>query len=303
MLDVLKNAHFFKDRDFPFHVEEYLIGPKERIPSHSHEFIEFVYVAEGRGVHQYKGERFYIKKGDVFVIEPNISHAYEVNQEDQLLVYNILFLPSLLNNELKALSRVNSFVDFFFVEPFLRNAMNFSAHLKLNGYEQAEIKKFIQNLLYEYNEKKLGYRIMAITHMIELFVFLSRCYDKHPPLKTFEYDEQVITYICRFIEKHYEKDLTLEQISKMCGMSKTTFSIKFKSQTGVSLIEFRNAVRIKQSLFLLENTNQTIHSISGNVGFKDLSFFNKLFKKEIGKTPREYRSQKSARKFIEPLNY
>jgi hypothetical protein len=73
-------------------------------------------------------------KGDVFVIEPNVNHAYEVDMNDHLLVCNILFLPSLLNNELKALSRVTSFVDFFFVEPFLRNRLNFSAHLKLNGY-------------------------------------------------------------------------------------------------------------------------------------------------------------------------
>jgi AraC-like DNA-binding protein len=288
------NEAFLESAEFPFYAAPCLVKSGEFIPAHSHEFVELAYIASGCGEHQYnQGEFHRISEGDVFMIEPGVEHAYRVDSQNQLLVYNILFDPSLLKTEIEALSTVTSFIDFYYVEPFLRNKVHFNAHLSLKPYQQVEIKTLLDRLIMEFKDKKIGYRILTKTRMIELFVFLSRYYQEiESPLKLLDTDERVMHYIQEFINIHYAQPLTLAQISQLCGMSASSFSVKFKHCIGHTFIEYRNEVRILMAQKFLTKTNLKIASISQEVGFEDLSFFNKIFKKITGLSPSDFRKRK-----------
>ncbi len=283
---------FFESENFPFFIGSYKV--EDAIDLHSHEFVEMVYVAEGTGLHIYDGQNYLISAGDVFVIEPGAEHAYGVNTGSAFVVNNILFMPSLLKLEIEALSVVTSFVDFFYMEPFLRNAVRFQSHLRLDLQEQLEMKNLLDRIVSEYQEKRLGHQIMTKTLLIEMFLFLSRCYAIHQtPSPAPRSDDKVLKHICEFIERHYAKPLSLTQISQLCSMSPTSFAVKFKQFTGRTFIEYRNEIRIRAASDHLTQTGDKIMAISQEVGFDDLSFFNKIFKQHTGMSPGTYRKTNS----------
>ncbi|OMF24109.1 hypothetical protein BK133_23090 [Paenibacillus sp. FSL H8-0548] len=281
---------FLESSTFPFSVLPFLTLPSRPLMPHSHDFIELVFVADGHGEHLYKGHSYPISKGDVFVIPPGAMHDYRVIESAPLEVYNVMFLPSLLISELKALSSVTSFLNFFYLEPFLRQDVDFDSHLKLSLLEGQEVKQRIKRLTTEFNAKALGYQISIKALLIELLVYLSRSYDKRLISPAFHSNEsKAIRQLCEFLEQHYAHPINLEKVCHMCGMSQTTFTGKFKQIVGKTFIEYRNEVRIQASLKQLRETDDKIIHIAESVGINDLSHFNKLFKHHLKMTPRQYR--------------
>ncbi|ULL16728.1 AraC family transcriptional regulator [Paenibacillus sp. H1-7] len=281
---------FLECEEFPFAILPFLTMPTRALQPHYHDFIELVYVAEGHGEHLYKGNSYPLSKGDTFVIAPGVEHDYRVIGNVPLKVYNIMFMPSFLTSELEALSAVTPFLDFFYVEPFLRENLDFDSHLKLSLLEGHEMKQRIDRIFKEYDEKALGYRISIKAQLIDLLIYLSRCYDQRVVKPVFHNNEsKAIRQLCEFLELHYAQPIQLEQVCRMCGMSQTTFTSKFKQMVGKTFTEYRNEVRIRASLKPLRETEEKIIEIAESVGIRDVSHFNHLFKQHLLMTPREYR--------------
>ncbi|OCT11888.1 hypothetical protein A8709_28915 [Paenibacillus pectinilyticus] len=288
------DAMWLESTEFPFYTARYTFSPGEVIPLHAHQFVEFVYVSEGVGRHTYRGQSFDISKGDVFVIEPYVPHAYEAS-DGTLVVYNILFQSSVLESEIRALSKEASFLDFYYMEPFFRNYAGFQTRLQLHQHEHMEIVLHLDRLLQEFQHKAMGYRIIIKNRLIELFIDLSRRYASYthpswPPLQDFG---ALFEDMAKFISLHYASPLQLEQMSSLSGMSLSTFSVKFKQHFGKTFVEYRNAIRIQVAQDLLIRTDSKIAAIAEQVGFEDLSFFNKLFKRITKQSPKDFREGKS----------
>ncbi|TMV52830.1 AraC family transcriptional regulator [Paenibacillus mesophilus] len=281
---------------FPFRAFLYSTSPQRPKTVHHHDFIELVYVAKGRGEHLYKGSAYPISEGDIFVIPPFVPHDYNVIGDDPLDVYNVIFLPSFLTSELQALSNVTPFFNFFYVEPFFRQSLEFESHLKLSVLEGQEIRQRLERIVGEFDSKSLGYRISIKALLIEMLVWLSRRYEERlivPP--THASPSKAIQAACTFIEYHYDQDISLDHICHVCGMSQSSFIEKFKKTVGKTFIDYRNEVRVRSSLKLLRETDHKMIAIAETVGIHDLSHYYKLFKKHIGMTPREYRLKYSGR--------
>jgi AraC-like DNA-binding protein/quercetin dioxygenase-like cupin family protein len=291
-LSLYTDQEWLESSEFPFSTTIYPFQKYEFKEPHAHEFIELAYIAEGEGLHEYRGVSYAISAGDVLVIEPNVVHSYK-SGETNLLVYNVILQPAILAEELETLFKVTSFVDFFFVEPFLRKYVDFQCYLTLEPQEHIEMLFRLDRLMKEYTSKELGYRIVIKTLLIEIFIFLSRCYERriHKPMTTLGSEDEIIRHICEFIELHHARPLTLAQVCQLCGMSQSAFSAKFKQQVGQTFVEFRNQIRIKVAKELLVKSEDKILNIGQQIGFDDLSFFNKTFKKEVGLSPGEYRKK------------
>ncbi|MBD2844062.1 helix-turn-helix transcriptional regulator [Paenibacillus sp. IB182496] len=286
-----KNDVFLNSSEFPFFCvwHTHPAGSSSRI--HSHEFIELVYVASGEAVHHYNGRSYRVSQGDVFVIAEGAVHYYEVSGRKPLKVCNVLFLTGLLASELKEMSKVTPFVDFFYLEPFLREATPFQPHLYLHPGECVELEEYLESFIRELNEKRMGYQIKIKAMMIDFFVYLSRCYERHldgaDPQSS--QDDDAMQYICHFIRRHYAENFSVEQMSQLCGMSKGKFSSLFKKTTGTTFIDYRNEYRVELGRKLLRSGEGSIADISQQLGFEDSSFFNRMFKRYTGSTPSAYR--------------
>lgn len=281
---------FLESDDFPFSAFTYSTKPGRPMLCHTHDFIELVYVYEGCGEHLYHGHSYPIAAGDIFVIPPYVGHDYRVNGSKPLNIYNILFLPSFLSAELQALSKKTSFMNFFYLEPFLRKSPDFASHLKLSPLEGQAVQQRLDSIVQEFKYKALGYRISIKALVIELLVWLSRCYEERLIKPSFHSQgSQIIQHVCEYLEQNYSQQINLKQVCQMFGMSQTSFISKFKQAVGKTFTEYRNEVRIHASLQFLRDTDDKIIHVAERVGIHDLSYYNKLFKQHTGLTPRGYK--------------
>jgi AraC-like DNA-binding protein/ligand-binding sensor protein len=100
-----------------------------------------------------------------------------------------------------------------------------------------------------------------------------------------------ITRAREFIQEHQTEDLSLGQVAKAVNMSTFYFCKMFKKITGVNFTDYLSRVRIEKSKNLLLNPNLRVSEIAFEVGFQSLTHFNRVFKKILGQSPTEYRSQ------------
>ena len=100
-----------------------------------------------------------------------------------------------------------------------------------------------------------------------------------------------MTDVYNYIRENFQKQITLEKISRIAHMSPFAFSRYFKKNCGAGFIEYLNRVRMNKACYLLRETEYQIHDISSECGFQSISNFNKQFRKTEGLSPRDYRSQ------------
>ncbi|PEI83439.1 AraC family transcriptional regulator [Bacillus pseudomycoides] len=102
-------------------------------------------------------------------------------------------------------------------------------------------------------------------------------------------NEDWVTQITAYIDKHYHEALTLEILADMCHGSPYHLQRTFKRMKGITPLEYIQQIRITKSMQYLTDTNQTIMEIGFTVGIPNTAHFATLFKKKTGYTPTEYR--------------
>ena len=91
------------------------------------------------------------------------------------------------------------------------------------------------------------------------------------------------------IETDLVADLSLKAHADHLNVNASYLSNLFKKETGITLTEYVNRTRIDHAIFLLNTTDMQILNIAQSCGVPDVNYFTKLFKRIIGKTPKEYR--------------
>lgn len=103
--------------------------------------------------------------------------------------------------------------------------------------------------------------------------------------------EERIVDIMNFIHNHYF-DVTLDVLSDNFNLSKPYLSKYIKEKSGMTFQDAVKRARMKKARRLLKETNQKVESIAETVGYENVEHFNRLFKKEYGMTPVQFRNQK-----------
>lgn len=98
-----------------------------------------------------------------------------------------------------------------------------------------------------------------------------------------------VAYAKHYIEKNKGIDIKLEELAKNAGFSYSYFSYLFKKETGKTLTEYIQMVRIETAKKLLVEKERNVSEIAEMVGYSDIKFFTKQFKKTLGVSPNEYR--------------
>lgn len=92
-----------------------------------------------------------------------------------------------------------------------------------------------------------------------------------------------------YLEDNIDKQVSLEQMAQVSGLSKFHFAKKFQKQTGVSPIRYFLELKIKHACELIDRTQLTIKEVSSRLGYDDPYYFSRLFKKVMGISPKQYR--------------
>lgn len=107
-----------------------------------------------------------------------------------------------------------------------------------------------------------------------------------------ESSNDVIKASKKYIEKNYNKNITLEDVSREVNISSYYLSRIFKESTGVNFIDYLTNLRVEEAKELLSKTALSMKEIAVKAGYSDPNYFSKIFKKVVGVTPTEYREGK-----------
>lgn len=91
------------------------------------------------------------------------------------------------------------------------------------------------------------------------------------------------------IDSDLTADLSLKTQAALLNVNASYLSTLFKKETGMTLTDYVNKKRIEHALFLLNSSSMQIQTIAQYCGIPDVNYFTKIFKKYVGKTPKEYR--------------
>ena len=91
-----------------------------------------------------------------------------------------------------------------------------------------------------------------------------------------------------YIEIHYAKTISVEELAKICCFCEYHFMRFFKKHVNMTCVEYVNNVRLEKAVELFEQGNTSILEVSLSVGFHNLSYFHRAFKNKYGMTPRSF---------------
>jgi AraC family transcriptional regulator, arabinose operon regulatory protein len=95
-----------------------------------------------------------------------------------------------------------------------------------------------------------------------------------------------------FMATHLHEEITLGQLARRSGCSRSGFAALFREQTGQPPMRYLESLRLAQARQMLEYTSQTLAQIAEHVGFTCPFYLSRRFKKSFGLSPRAYRNQK-----------
>lgn len=95
----------------------------------------------------------------------------------------------------------------------------------------------------------------------------------------------------QYIRKNYSKQLSLNSVAEHFGMSPWYFSKVFGKKVGIQFSQYLLNIRMEEAAYLLKNTNLKIYEVATRVGYNNTDQFSRMFKKVIGKSPKDYKNQ------------
>ncbi len=275
-----KKSHF--DYNIPYNTYPCTIPLDfESVPLHWHEDVEFIYIKKGTGIIVIDGSEHIVTAGDIALILPGNVHGIFQSNADKMEYENIIFDSKMFA------STTDDFYDSFLL-PFFENTVSIPSIFRtgVTGYES--IKKYLDSNDH-ISENRVGPWGLAIKGNLYLLLFdLVNLYEERIDSNAQRKTDKLKPVI-KHVELHYGEPTTVEEMAKLAGFSESHFMRFFKEAFGVSFVTYLNDYRLSMAARLLLSTEDTVLSISQQVGFENLSHFNRQFKKKYNKTPREYR--------------
>ncbi|WP_338556352.1 AraC family transcriptional regulator [Paenibacillus sp. KS-LC4] len=257
------------------------------LPLHAHDFVEFTFVAEGKGFHHIGDDIVAVSKGLFFTIPVGVPHVFRPSTSDPsehpLIVYNCLFAPQLL----QAMST------FFVTDPlpasYLEELQSDQATYHTIQDRDGSIEKLLVAMYQEFSFSAAGASTYLYTLLVQLVITTHRLRsDEHPLIIK---DVSHFNMLVQFMEQHVHEELTLAMLATRSGWSVRHLQRLFVQNTGQTFGSYLNQLRIQKSCEHLRLTQLKISTIAAMVGYSHIDSFNALFKKRVGQTPSQYRKQ------------
>ena len=279
-------------KSIPFKI--YSLPDFSGISEHTHDYTQIWYIMKGCCDHWIGNSSHRLTKGDIFVLPPFVVHEIKVPANEEVNIIGCEFSHKFINENLPLGGcEKSSLFDFAYLEPFLVSTEHVRPRLHLTGKSQAGVEMLMSEMLQEYTEESKYYELSIKADLLKLLSIVAREYEKSSNAENTElfdrYRENVASAI-RYVNENYTGKLNIEDICRMAMMSYSYFSHIFKQITGRTFIEYVNNLRICKAMEILECSNTAISDICFEVGFNDITHFNRIFKKEMGLSPRQYRN-------------
>ncbi|WP_322907275.1 AraC family transcriptional regulator [Paenibacillus campi] len=153
-------------------------------------------------------------------------------------------------------------------------------HMKPGGYER--IHDMLKQIAIQWEERPPYYELMAQSLLLQLLVELNREYDRGM-ISTDRH--RLVDMMKRHIQQHYSTRLGKEQLAEVIQRTPNYAATLFKTITGQTISEYMHHERMKRAVYLLTESQLTVAEIAEFLGYQDVSYFYRIFKKTMGMPP------------------
>ena len=258
------------------------LPPGRQIEKHSHLAWELAYVICGAGNRTIGDETEQMAEGEVILIPPGIPHVWNFNPsvvdtDGNITNVAVFFLPSVLDGIELVFPEAKMAVD---------RLKSLAGAIAYTG----EVRDHICKLLQSMRDISQEARLPMMMELIMMAAHTAGCRTVGTDCHLGK-SERRMERIRVFCSCNYFRDITLDEIANYAGMNKSAFCTFMRRHCGKSFSEYVNGYRLEKALERLRHTDDNIAEIAYDVGFANVTYFNRLFKSRFGVTPKAMRKK------------
>ena len=269
----------------PFSIHHTYVGGENTnaLYLHCHPQAEFFYMEEGEVTFVVEDRTFLLRGGEAVFIPPGLSHNADKEPgmacRYSALVFSLEWLFGYLGgkgNLYEAFLMKNRYECIRVFRPEEDSCEGMLA--RLSGF-----RNYMDLPIQSYEMRLLG-ELMISMQDIYNAVSDGMCYDERV-----DASREGVRRGIDYIQLHYDKGIALSELVECSGYSESHFCHRFKAVTGYTPFAYLNRIRISKAAERLVVSDDKITEIAVDCGFDNISYFNRVFRREMGMSPSAYR--------------
>ncbi|MCH5156632.1 MAG: helix-turn-helix domain-containing protein [Clostridiales bacterium] len=252
-------------------------------PIHWHEEMEIIKVQSGIGEVSVDGVKYTAEAGDIIILRPFVMHAINRLGNNEMIADVIVFNLRLLETGGADVCTLKYFA------PLLNEKHSVPCIVRPTDSWYHPFDQSMTSILMSDSTKEgAELDIKANLYWMFYHIYNNRLMNVKQNLAE---DRRLYTVrkALEYIRAEYMNEITIEKLSKHCGYSEFYTMKLFKQLTGVSVVDYVNNYRLTVAGRQLRDTQDDVATIAYQVGYNNVSYFNRQFKKQYGMTPRQFR--------------
>ena len=267
-------------------VSQYLSRLTRRHPllPHWHDRMEVFYVTQGEGLMKVELEQQPIAPGDVVVVAPGQLHSLTAAGEGGCTCRVVVFDLSMLAGQ--PMDRVAR----RYVHPLQSEARACVPVIAGTQALAASLRRCVDRVMEELAGGAAGWELMVKAGLLELLALLWRGGALTTRPAPGSQESQSVRQVLRYIDGHWNENLSGEVLSGVAGYSLYHFQRMFRRYVGDSPAAYIRQLRLRRAAQALLRENWSVSEVCLYAGFHTVSYFIECFQQQYGMTPRAYRS-------------
>lgn len=255
------------------------------VPVHWHEEMELIVVKKGRGLVTLDRESRLLEAGQAVIVLPGQLHGIRQYQQERMEYENIIFRLEML------LPKEGDVCGPKFLEPYRDGKLLYPAWIDGSALYHEEMLECIRKMDELSEQRPRGYPLAVKGWLFQFFFLLFSQVEPTLAEEGREKSLDKMKRILRRIEVDYGKPLSIKEMAEFSGFSESHFMKFFKNHMGVPFVSYLNDYRLTLAARALAEGQEDVLTVAMDVGFSNVSYFNRLFKKKFRMTPLEYRKR------------
>lgn len=268
---------------FQFYYDNLALFDFHCIEWHWHVEFEFVYVENGTAVFSVGEKQVTLEAGQGFFVNSKVLHRFY--SKEGAVIPNFVFVPTFIAPQ-------SSLIYKKYVESIEHSTLEGLTFLPEIPW-QADILHVMEKIVQVQKEEKddelkTSFLVQELWYLIYLHVEETKLEEKK---EDFTSSQARLQLMMQYIHQHFGEKISLEDIAEQAVVSKSTALNLFRRYLHDTPVHYLLKYRLQESASLLVTTQKKVMVIAQNVGFENVDYFCKMFKKYYKKTPTEYREK------------
>ncbi|MDP4099308.1 AraC family transcriptional regulator [Paenibacillus sp. P96] len=227
-------------------------------------------VTYGKCVYWVEGQKVIVNKGDMLLIPPRLAYYGKSIPTLFHSKYVILFHNSCTGEGLPLLDR----------SKILK--------LKLGCYEL--VRERLRSILHQWEDKPSYYKHMVEALLTEVLIYINQEWDRGIIADD---KHRHVERMKQYIQTHYREKVTKEELGEVIQRTPNYAASLFRSVTNQTISEYVHNRRMKTAMYMLTESRLTVQEVSEYLGYRDATYFHRIFKKMTGGSPSDFLHERS----------